>query len=88
MSWPDAPLRRVVPEDVFLADLRWDVDAEHRLWLRAGYERGWIYLRMNPSFPDDPLYSLLVAEDETYDFDDFPANWDRTGDLVWPEPDQ
>lgn len=85
MNSPSAPRRRVLPEDVLRADLRWEVDKEHHLWLRAQHHGDWLYVRINPSFPDDPLYSLLVAEDETYDFDDFPANWDRVGELVWPE---
>lgn len=88
MSAPAAPRRRVDPEAVLRANLRWEVDREHRLWLRADYEGAWLHLRINPSFPDEPLYSLLVAEDETWEFDDFPSNWERVGALEWPDSGQ
>lgn len=85
MSSPAAPEQRVAPDKVLTIDLRWEADPAHRLWLRASYEGGWLHLRVNPTFPDDPLYSLLVAENETYDFDDLPDTWERVGDLMWPE---
>jgi len=44
-----------------------------------------VYMRMNPTFPEDPLYSLLVAEDETVDLDDLPETWRREGPLKWPD---
>jgi hypothetical protein len=44
-----------------------------------------VYMRMNPTFPEDPLYSLLVAEDETVDLDDLPETWRREGPLEWPD---
>lgn len=86
MSAPAAPRCRVDPDGVLRANLRWEVDREHRLWLRADYHGEWLHLRINPRFPDEPLYSLLVAEDETYEFDDFPSSWERIGALEWPDP--
>jgi hypothetical protein len=52
-------------------------------WLRSQHEGQDIFLRLNQRFPDEPLYSLLVAEDETADFDDLPSCWTR-GPLRWP----
>lgn len=84
MKSPRAPRQRLTPEIVFRAGLRWEADRDHPLWLSADYDGERIHVRINPSFPDDPLYSLLVDEDETYDFNDFPQNWERIGDLSWP----
>lgn len=42
-------------------------------------------MRINPAFPDEALYSLLVDDDETFDFDDLPETWTRVGPLSWPD---
>lgn len=78
---PRQPLDEVA---VFDTPLSWNADPDHRLWLRARYQEMWIHMRINPDFPDVSLYSLLVAEDETRDFDDLPERWTR-GQLSWPE---
>jgi hypothetical protein len=60
-------------------------DPAYRLWLTAEVDGMPVYMRMNPTFPEDPLYSLLVAEDETVDLDDLPETWRREGPLEWPD---
>ena len=72
------------PDEVFAATLTWTAD-EQFTWLAADYNSLRIFLRLNTSFPDEPLYSILVDEDATVEFDDFPATWTRWP-LEWSEP--
>jgi hypothetical protein len=65
---PAAPLD---PSSVFSARLTWTT-ADFP-WLRANYEGQSIFCRLNTSFPDGPLYSLLIDDDVTDDFHDFPT---------------
>ncbi len=53
-------------------------------WLRADYNGQPVFMLLNTSFPDGPLYSLLVDDDVTVDLDDLPPRWQR-GPLDWPE---
>lgn len=77
-----APATRLDPSDLFGARLHWIADSEFP-WLTATYGGEAVFLRLNTSFPDQPLYSLLVDQDETCDFDDLPAGWSR-GPMNWP----
>jgi hypothetical protein len=79
--YPRPPRERLDPEHLFSRPLIWRADPAHRLWFTAEVDGAPVFMRMNPTFPDDPLYSLLVAEDETLDFDDLPKTWRREGPL-------
>ncbi len=83
MKWPDPPKRRIDPAELFRVPLVWRVDSEHEYWLHAEADGRQLFMRINPAFPDTPLYSLLVDEDETFDFDDLPDTWRREGRLRW-----
>lgn len=85
MTVPRAPQERLDPELLFSRLLVWRPDPAHRLWLTAEVDGLPVYMRVNPTFPDDPLHSLLVAEDETVDLDDLPETWQREGPLEWPD---
>lgn len=63
--------------------LVWRPDPRYRFWLVADFGKSPIHMRINPKFPDVPLYSLPVDADETYDFDDLPELWSREGRLEW-----
>ncbi len=73
------------PQQGLCPHLSWTTDDFP--WLRAEYEGQGIFCRVNPSFPDDPLHSLLIDNDRTVKFDDFPTVWER-GPLDWPQAEQ
>jgi hypothetical protein len=87
MSQPPGPTARLDESEIFRRNLRWTIHPSYRYWLTADMDGTDIYLRMNPTFPDTTLYSLLVAKDETVDFDELPSAWTREGPLVWPAED-
>jgi hypothetical protein len=70
---------------VFASRLTWATDEFPWLW--ADWKGHRIFLRLNTAFPDEPMFSLLVDQDPTVDFDDFPPSWTR-GPLDWPETTQ
>lgn len=84
MSTPPAPSSRLDEATIFTTPLTWTVAADYTLWFRADLHGEWIYMRMNPTFPDEPAYSLLVASGETIEFNDLPKVWCREGPLDWP----
>lgn len=53
-------------------------------WLRADDGGESVFMRVNTAFPDEPLYSLLVEDGVTVDFDDLPPAWTR-GPLDRPD---
>lgn len=88
-AWPAAagtvtpPISRRIDVDALRErTLTFSPDPRYPLWLRADDRGVRHFLRLNPTFPDDPLYSLLVDEDETVDFDDLPPTWTRLGPLT------
>ena len=81
----EPPARRLDVDRLKSVPMTWEVDPGHHLWLRARSGRSTLHMRINPEFPDVPLYSLFVDVDETADFDDLPEGWVRTGVLSWPD---
>ena len=82
---PPPPEERLDPASIMRVPIVWRPDPAYRFWFEADHGARRVYLRINPEFPDVPLYSLLVAFDETYDFDDLPGPWRRVGAMEWPE---
>lgn len=78
------PAKRLDEQALSHARLEWEPDPDAQTWLRARHDGDWVYMRINPEFPDVPLYSLLVDVDETRELDDLPAAWSRHGPLSWP----
>jgi hypothetical protein len=66
---------------LFAAALSWTTDDDFP-WLRADHGGEAVFLRINTTFPDEPLYSLLVDDGVTVEFDDLPQGWTR-GPLEW-----
>lgn len=85
MSGPEAPRVRLDESALFARALTWTVDPSHRFWFSSQVDGSQIFMRINPTFPDSALYSLLVDEDEFVDFDDLPDAWSRVGPLTWPD---
>ena len=81
----EPPAQRLDVDRLRSVPMTWEVDPDHHLWLRARFEGSTLHMRLNPGFPDVPLYSVLVDVDETADFDDLPEGWVRMGDLSWPD---
>ena len=79
MSEPD-----VDEQALFAASVHWEPDPRRFGRFRARFGGRWVFLRLNPAFPDSPLYSLEVGLDETREFDDLPPGWTR-GPLTWPD---
>lgn len=79
MSWTDYD-----EESLIATELEWEPDPHRFLRLRTRYREQWIYMWVNPDFPDSALYSLEVGPDETREFDDLPQNW-RHEVWEWPE---
>lgn len=77
---------RAIPDEeaLFEVDLHWEADPEQFTRLRTLHEGRWLYMWINTSFPDDPLYSLEVGPDETRELDELPRAWSR-GPLRWPD---
>jgi len=71
-------------EALLRVPVQWEADPHRFLGLRARHCGRWLRMRINPGFPDEPMYSLEVGEDETLDFEDLPPLWERTGPLEWP----
>ena len=66
------------------APLRWVPDPNRMPMLvseRAGRR---FEMRLNGEFPDTPLYTFSLGDDEYVDFDDLPAAW-QVGTLDWPD---
>jgi len=66
------------------AHLRWEIDPDDFCWFRADLNGDAVFLRINPKYPDVPLYSLLIGPGELVDLEELPRNWERTDELVWP----
>lgn len=81
----EPPRERIDPRQAMRSSIEWELDPEHRLWFRGMLDGQRVYLRLNKAFPDVPLYSLLIAEDETFELEDLPAPWRRPTDLTWPD---
>jgi len=81
---PPPPNVRLDWAELVRSDLVWVADPMHPLWLRSAWKGEVVFVRFNPKFPEVDLYSLLVAENEMLDFNDFPAAWVLRGDLDWP----
>lgn len=64
--------------------VRWEVDPEDLMWLRATFEGGHIYLRIN-NFPDENLFSFWIGGGRYIELEEMPVGWTMPpGKLMWP----
>lgn len=64
--------------------LRWVPDPQRLPIMLAEHEGRHLELRVNPEFPDVPMYTLSLGDDEYVDLEDLPPAWER-GRLQWPD---
>ena len=72
------------PDLVLSAPLKWEIDPEDVLWLRAVYEGEYVYLRMN-RFPEENMYSFWIGDGRYIELEELPESWsDPKGGYKWP----
>lgn len=61
-------------KDYLSEKIRWKESFNPEFPFRAAHDGDELRLRLN-DFPAEPLYTLLVNNEEVMDIDDLPANW-------------
>lgn len=68
--------RRVEARDLFKAEIVWKKHNNPIFPFFAIFEGLNCFIRVN-DFPEETLFTLIIEDGETLDFDDWPAQWTR-----------
>jgi hypothetical protein len=60
----------------FDLNLKWDKSEDVEYPFQTNHEGYMLQIRLN-DFPEEQMYSLIVNDEITEDFDDWPENWSK-----------